>query len=45
MFKDFHDTPIDNLLGEGNNIVNDVFKILEDLDANHFKEMNELVAV
>lgn len=40
---DFHDTPIDNLLGEGNNIVNDVFKILEDLDGNHYKEMKELV--
>ncbi|MBS7565811.1 AAA family ATPase [Mucilaginibacter sp. Bleaf8] len=42
---DFHDTPIDNLLGEGNNIINDVFKILEDLDEIHFKEMRDLVSI
>lgn len=42
---EFHDTPIDNLLGEGNNIIEEVFKIINELDNNHYKEMNELVAL
>ena len=39
---DFHDTPIDNLLGEGNNIVEEVFKIVEKLDPVHYAEMIEV---
>lgn len=40
---EFHDASVDNLLGEGSNIVNDVFRIMEDLDKDHFKEMKELI--
>lgn len=39
---EFHDSPIDNLLGEGDNIVEAVFKIICDLDKAHFDEMKEV---
>jgi wobble nucleotide-excising tRNase len=41
---DFSDGPIDNLLGEGNNIVTSVLKIVEDLDKAHYTEMSEVCA-
>jgi wobble nucleotide-excising tRNase len=40
---EFHETPIDNLLGEGNNIVIEVFGIMEKLDERHYNEMKELI--
>ena len=39
---EFLDTPIDNLLGEGQNIIEAVFKIVTDLDEQHFLEMEEV---
>ncbi len=39
---EFLDTPIDNLLGEGDNIVEAVFKIISNLDKPHFDEMEEV---
>lgn len=41
---DFHDTPIDNLIGEGNNIIKDVFNIVQTLDKSHYDEMMEVCA-
>jgi wobble nucleotide-excising tRNase len=39
---DINDGPIDNLLGEGNSIVQSVLKILENLDPDHYSEMVEV---
>jgi len=39
---EFLDSPIDNLLGEGENIVEEVFKIISSLDKPHFEEMEEV---
>lgn len=39
---EFLDSPIDNLLGEGENIVEEVFKIISSLDKPHFDEMEEV---
>lgn len=39
---EFLDSPIDNLLGEGNNIIKEVFKIISVLDRSHFDEMEEV---
>lgn len=39
---EFFDSPIDNLLGEGENIVEEVFKIISSLDKPHFDEMEEV---
>lgn len=38
---EFHDSPVDNLLGEGENITQLIFDIIEKSDKNHFKEMLE----
>ncbi len=38
-----YDTVTDNLLGEGHNIVNDVFNIIEELDTTHYEEMIKLI--
>lgn len=39
---EFLDSPIDNLLGEGENIVEEVFNIISSLDKSHFDEMEEV---
>ena len=39
---DFHDSPVDNLLGEGENITQLIFDIMEKSDKNHFDEMQEI---
>jgi wobble nucleotide-excising tRNase len=39
---EFLDSPIDNLLGEGENIVEEVLKIISSLDKQHFQEMEEV---
>lgn len=39
---EFLDSPIDNLLGEGENIVKEVFEIIRTLDKPHFDEMEEV---
>lgn len=39
---EFLDSPIDNLLGEGENIVEEVFKIISSLDKPHFDEMEQV---
>ena len=38
-----YDTVTDNLLGEGHNIVNDVFNIIEELDTTHYEEIIKLI--
>ncbi|MCQ6956989.1 AAA family ATPase [Mucilaginibacter aquariorum] len=39
---EFHETPIDNLLGEGDNIIHHVLEIVEKLDKAHYDEMEEV---
>lgn len=39
---EFHDTPVDNLISEGNEIVKDVFQLVKTLDEKHYEEMNEI---
>jgi wobble nucleotide-excising tRNase len=39
---EFHDTPVDNLISEGKEIVRDVFSLMKTLDENHVKEMEEI---
>lgn len=39
---EFLDTPVDNLLGEGENMVDEIFKIISSLDKPHFDEMEEV---
>jgi wobble nucleotide-excising tRNase len=39
---EFYDTPVDNLVSEGNSIVKDVFELMKTLDAKHFSEMEEI---
>jgi len=41
---DINDGPIDNLLGEGNSVVQGVLKIVEDLDQDHYSEMVQVCA-
>ena len=39
---DFHESPIDNLLGEGENITQLIFEIIEKSDKVHFDEMQDI---
>jgi wobble nucleotide-excising tRNase len=39
---DFHDSPVDNLLGEGENMTRLIFAIMEKSDKEHFDEMQEI---
>ena len=39
---EFHDAPVDNLLGEGDNIISNVFNIINELDKSHHDEMIEV---
>jgi wobble nucleotide-excising tRNase len=42
---EFHETPIDNLLGEGDNIIHDVLEIVKKLDKAHYDEMEEVCSL
>lgn len=42
---EFHDPNIDNLAGEADNIIQSIFKIVTDLDAIHFQEIQEVCGV
>jgi wobble nucleotide-excising tRNase len=39
---EFYDTPIDNLVSEGNTIISDVFSLIESIDKVHYTEMQTL---
>ncbi len=39
---DFHDSPVDNLLSEGENITKDVLDIIRGCDETHFRELEEI---